>query len=131
MLYTSRYRARAPVKMNHSSTAMPDPAASHDHDGCWRRGAARNSRAKATTTKAMLSGHRSSVLDGVTGVLVEPAELGRAVADVLTDDRRRHALAAAALARARTLTWEASALGITSCLHAEVVRKTGAWGVSG
>jgi hypothetical protein len=47
--------------MNHSSTDMPEPTASHDHDGWWRRGAARNSRAKATTTKAMLSGHRSSV----------------------------------------------------------------------
>jgi glycosyltransferase involved in cell wall biosynthesis len=69
-----------------------------------------------------IRGHRSSVVAGVTGVLVEPAELGPAIADVLSDDRRRSALAAAALARARTLTWDASALGITQCLHAEVMR---------
>jgi glycosyltransferase involved in cell wall biosynthesis len=69
-----------------------------------------------------IRGHRSSVVDGVTGVLVEPSQLGTTIADVLTDDRRREALGAAALARARTLTWDASALGITSCLHAEAVR---------
>jgi glycosyltransferase involved in cell wall biosynthesis len=69
-----------------------------------------------------IRGHRSSVVAGETGVLVEPARLGATIADVLTDDRRRHAMTAAALARARTLTWDATALGITSCLHAEVVR---------
>jgi glycosyltransferase involved in cell wall biosynthesis len=72
-----------------------------------------------------IRGHRSSVVAGVTGVLVEPALLGATIADVLGDDRRRHELASAALARARTLTWDASALGITSCLHAEVVRVAG------
>jgi len=69
-----------------------------------------------------IRGHRSSVVAGVTGLLVEPPLLGPTIADVLTDDRRREQLAAAALARARTLTWDASALGITSCLHAEVIR---------
>jgi glycosyltransferase involved in cell wall biosynthesis len=69
-----------------------------------------------------IRGHRSSVVAGVTGVLVDPPELGSTIADVLTDDHRRQQLAVAALARARTLTWDASALGITSCLHAEVVR---------
>jgi hypothetical protein len=49
------------VNTNHSSTETPDPAASHDQDGWWRRGAALNSRAKATITKPMLSGHRSRV----------------------------------------------------------------------
>jgi len=69
-----------------------------------------------------IRGHRSSVVAGVTGVLVDPPQLGSTIADVLTDDHRRQQLAVAALARARTLTWDASALGITSCLHAEVVR---------
>jgi glycosyltransferase involved in cell wall biosynthesis len=69
-----------------------------------------------------IRGHRSSVVDGVTGVLVDAPQLGTAIADLLTDDRRRRALTSAALARARALTWDASALGITSCLHAEVVR---------
>jgi glycosyltransferase involved in cell wall biosynthesis len=80
-------------------------------------GAACGTPAVATNIR----GHRSSVVDGATGVLVEPAELGTTIAGVLTDDRRRHSLAAAALARAKTLTWDASALGITRCLHAEVV----------
>jgi len=70
-----------------------------------------------------IRGHRSSVVAGVTGVLVEPAELGSTIADVLLDDRRRADLAAAALARAKTLTWDASALGITACLHGEVMHR--------
>ena len=40
-----------------------------------------------------IRGHRSSVVAGVTGVLVEPALLGTTIADVLADDRRRHDLA--------------------------------------
>jgi glycosyltransferase involved in cell wall biosynthesis len=43
-----------------------------------------------------IRGHRSSVVAGVTGVLVEPALLGATIADVLGDDRRRHELASAA-----------------------------------
>lgn len=65
-------------------------------------------------------GHRSSVVHGVTGLLASPDEMPDQLADVLTDPARREQLAAAALARARTLTWDASALGITRVLH-EVV----------
>ena len=61
-----------------------------------------------------IRGHRSSVVDGVTGVLVEPTHLGATIADVLTDDASPGALGGAALARARTLTWDASALGVTN-----------------
>lgn len=64
-----------------------------------------------------IRGHRSSVVDGVTGLLVPPDQLGRVAGDVLLDDVRRTRLAAEALARARTLTWEASALGVTRVLH--------------
>ena len=67
-----------------------------------------------------IRGHRSSVVAGETGVLVEPSTLGTTIADVLTDHPRRQALADAALARARTLTWENSALGLTRVLHAAV-----------
>jgi len=74
-----------------------------------------------TAVATDIRGHRSSVVAGVTGVLVEPDDLGTTVADVLTDDARRVALAEAALTRARTLTWDASALGVMSCLHAAVV----------
>ena len=59
-----------------------------------------------------ISGHRCSVVDGVTGVLTPPTSLGRVIADVLADDERRHRLGRAALDRARTLTWDASALGV-------------------
>jgi glycosyltransferase involved in cell wall biosynthesis len=68
-----------------------------------------------------IPGHRCSVVDGVTGVLIPVEDLGRALAEVLGDDRLRAELADAALVRARTLTWDASALGILSVFH-NVVR---------
>ncbi len=67
-----------------------------------------------------VSGHRSSVVDGVTGVLVPLDRLGETLADVLLDHDRRTALATAALARAHTLTWEASARGILAAVHGQV-----------
>jgi glycosyltransferase involved in cell wall biosynthesis len=67
-----------------------------------------------------VSGHRSSVVDGVTGVLVPLDRLGETLADVLQDHDRRSDLAAAALARAHTLTWEASARGILAAVHGQV-----------
>jgi glycosyltransferase involved in cell wall biosynthesis len=70
-----------------------------------------------------VSGHRSSIVDGVTGVLSPLERLGDTIADVLLDDDRRAALAAAALARARTLTWDASAQGILAELHRQVRRR--------
>jgi glycosyltransferase involved in cell wall biosynthesis len=65
-----------------------------------------------------IRGHRSSVVDGVTGVLASPLELSTALVRVLTDDALRLRLGQAALERARTLTWDASALGIIRVLHA-------------
>ncbi len=70
-----------------------------------------------------VSGHRSSIVDGVTGVLSPLERLGDTIADVLLDDDRRAALATAALARARTLTWDASAQGILAELHRQVRRR--------
>lgn len=72
-----------------------------------------------------VNGHRSSVVDGVTGVLVPLERLGDTLADVLLDEPRRQALADAALARARTLTWEASARGVLAGLHGQVMAKAG------
>lgn len=69
-----------------------------------------------------INGHRSSVVHGETGLLVAPEQLGATIAEVLLDEPLRRRLAAAALARSRSLTWDASALGLTRCLHAEVVR---------
>ncbi|MEP7047279.1 MAG: glycosyltransferase family 4 protein [Ilumatobacteraceae bacterium] len=70
-----------------------------------------------------VSGHRSSVVDGVTGVLVPLDRLGQTIADVLLDGSRRTQLAEAALIRARTLTWDASARGILASLHGQVVAR--------
>jgi glycosyltransferase involved in cell wall biosynthesis len=61
----------------------------------------------------------------VAGVLAPPDRLGDALADVLTDDQRRRALAAGAVTRARTLTWDASALGILRVFHRAVLARTG------
>jgi glycosyltransferase involved in cell wall biosynthesis len=70
-----------------------------------------------------VSGHRSSVINGVTGVLAPLDALGDAMADVLLDHGRRDALADAALRRAQTLTWDASALGVLRGLHGEVMSR--------
>lgn len=71
-----------------------------------------------------INGHRSSVVDGVTGVLAPLERLGDTIADVLLDHRRREELGQAALARARTLTWEASATGVLCALHHQVLART-------
>jgi glycosyltransferase involved in cell wall biosynthesis len=70
-----------------------------------------------------IRGHRSSVLDGRTGILVPPERLGPTLAEVLGDADRRAELAQAALARARTLTWDATSLGILQVFHRIVVSK--------
>jgi len=67
-----------------------------------------------------VAGHRSSVLDGVTGLLADPDDLARALASVLTDASLRSSLAAAAQERAASLTWDASAYGVLEGL-ADVV----------
>jgi glycosyltransferase involved in cell wall biosynthesis len=76
-----------------------------------------------TAVATDISGHRSSVVNGVTGVLVPLERLGETLADLLLDDKRRETMAAAALARAHTLTWDASARGILAALHAQVQRR--------
>jgi glycosyltransferase involved in cell wall biosynthesis len=64
-----------------------------------------------------ISGHRCSVVDRTTGILAADDHLGAALARVLADDDLRRRLGDAALARARTLTWEASARGVLAVLH--------------
>ncbi len=69
-----------------------------------------------------IRGHRSSVVDGVTGILAPPSELGSAIVRVLTDDGLRNRLALAARARTETMTWDQSALGVIRVLHGVVCR---------
>ena len=72
-----------------------------------------------------INGHRSSVVDGVTGVLAPEERLGATLAAVLADEAWRDRLAAAAVARARTLTWDSSALGVLQVLQQVVVERAG------
>ena len=68
-----------------------------------------------------IRGHRSSVIDGTSGVLAEPEELATILADVLLAPDRLAALRSGALEWAGRLTWDASALGVTKTLHEAVV----------
>ena len=77
-----------------------------------------------------INGHRSSVVDGVTGVLAPLDRLGDTIADVLLDPIRRKSLAQAALERAGTLTWESSARGVLAGLHSQVMAKSARRGAS-
>jgi glycosyltransferase involved in cell wall biosynthesis len=70
-----------------------------------------------------IRGHHSSVRNGSSGVLVVPERLGATIADVLADPERLDQLRTGALAWAQQLTWDASALGMTRALHAEVLRR--------
>jgi glycosyltransferase involved in cell wall biosynthesis len=69
-----------------------------------------------------ISGHRCSVVDGVTGQLADLDNLGRVMAEMLINHELRGKMGEAALRRAQTLTWDASALGIIKQLHGEVLR---------
>ena len=73
-----------------------------------------------------ISGHRSSVVDGVTGVLAPVERLGDALADVLTDGELRARLGAAARERAITLTWDRVARDMLSALAGEASRRRSA-----
>jgi glycosyltransferase involved in cell wall biosynthesis len=69
-----------------------------------------------------ISGHRCSVLHESTGILASLDDLGASIANVLTNDELRARLSIEAERRARTLTWDALAVGVLEPLHAQVVR---------
>ncbi|MGH9132661.1 MAG: glycosyltransferase family 4 protein [Ilumatobacteraceae bacterium] len=71
-----------------------------------------------------IPGHRSSVVDGVTGLLAPPEQLADRFAEVLGNPSLRERLGSAALSRARTLTWDASALGVTRVFHRVVTGRS-------
>jgi glycosyltransferase involved in cell wall biosynthesis len=68
-----------------------------------------------------IRGHRSSVVDGETGLLAAPDRLGETLCSVLVDHDLRVRLGNAAQQRARSLTWERSATGVLEVLHREVL----------
>ena len=70
-----------------------------------------------------ISGHADAVVDGRTGLLVEPAELAPAISALVRDDAERKRLAKEALEHARKLTWEATALGTLRVLADDAIRR--------
>ncbi|MFM7871682.1 MAG: glycosyltransferase family 4 protein [Ilumatobacteraceae bacterium] len=68
-----------------------------------------------------ISGHRCSVDDGTTGLLVGEEHLGSAAASLLEDATRRETMREQCLRRAGELTWDASARGILGCLAAQII----------
>jgi len=70
-----------------------------------------------------IGGHRDAVVEGVTGLLVAPEQLGAALARVLSQPVLRRRLAEGALERTSTLTWEATAAGTLAVLAQEALRK--------
>jgi glycosyltransferase involved in cell wall biosynthesis len=71
-------------------------------------------------------GHSDAVIDGHTGVLVDPDDtvaLGAAIADLVADEGRRKQLGNDALANAARFTWESTAVGIMRALAAEANRR--------
>lgn len=66
-----------------------------------------------------IRGHRSSVVDGVTGLLADPSGLADALAKLLGDQALRERLGAAARERARTLTWDRVAIEMARALREE------------
>lgn len=73
-----------------------------------------------------IRGHRSSVVDGETGLLADPDDLADAMVTVLTDHGLRARLGSAAAARVRTMSWDASAAGVLRVLTTAVFGETSA-----
>jgi glycosyltransferase involved in cell wall biosynthesis len=74
-----------------------------------------------------IAGHTDAVRDGVSGILTPAtaAELGDGIARVLADPALRARLSEGALARAATLSWESTALGVMRVLAGEAARHRG------
>jgi glycosyltransferase involved in cell wall biosynthesis len=71
-------------------------------------------------------GHSDAVIDGKTGLLVDPDDagaLGAGIADLVADDARREQLGKDALVNAARFTWESTAIGIMRALAAEASRR--------
>ena len=64
-----------------------------------------------------IRGHRSSVLDGVTGLLASERDLGTAIARSLSDHDLRARLGEAARERVAAMTWDATAAGVLGALR--------------
>ncbi len=71
-----------------------------------------------------ISGHRCSVIDGVTGVLAPVDDLATPIVSILTDPIRRLTLSRQAEERARALTWDVLATDVLRPLHSQVLARS-------
>ena len=70
-----------------------------------------------------IAGHRDAVEHGVTGLLCpEPADLGQALVELLSDDERRRRMSDAALERSSRYTWSSTATELMRLLAEEARR---------
>lgn len=70
-----------------------------------------------------ISGHRCSVVDGSTGLLVPIERMHEAFVAVLTDESLRRRLSTAAHDRARQLSWDQLAIDVLAPLHEQVLSR--------
>lgn len=70
-----------------------------------------------------IGGHRSSVLNGRTGSLVELEHLGNRILELLIDEEVRSRMAAEASARARTLSWDDLAARVLHPLWQNILQR--------
>jgi glycosyltransferase involved in cell wall biosynthesis len=70
-----------------------------------------------------ISGHQDAVVEGTSGLLAEPAELGAAIGRVLGDGALRARLSTGALAHAAGFTWEATAFSTLAVLAEDARRR--------
>ena len=71
-----------------------------------------------------IAGHEDAVVEGVTGLLVDPDDgLEGPLSQILLDDGTRDRLSAGALAHARNFTWGATAIGTMQALVDDARRR--------
>jgi glycosyltransferase involved in cell wall biosynthesis len=71
-----------------------------------------------------IAGHEDAVVDGITGLLVDPDDgLDGPLSQILLDDATRDRLSAGALAHARNFTWGATAIGTMQALVDDARRR--------
>jgi len=97
-------------------------AASSSHEG-WGMTITEAAACGTPAVASRIIGHADAVVDGVTGLLADgPDEFVAALGTLVADHRLRERLGAAALQRARTLTWDATARGTLQVLAGEARR---------
>ena len=97
-------------------------AASSSHEG-WGMTITEAAACGTPSVASRIIGHADAVVDGMTGLLADgPDELVQALGRVVDDRQLRERLGTAALRRARTLTWDATARGTLQVLAAEARR---------